>query len=507
MTVDVSDQLVVDSKSDVRDVTGADYTFDDDASTGGSTVGSEPFVDINGDESADDVDFDVQEGTVTLDSPGNTYVVGSEVDLNGTAPTGMDNIAVYARDEGDFERVKIDSNNVTSVDADGTFEETDVVLSADSDILSLPGSYRIGVIDAGDADTSDDSDGEPDAELTTQEFNQGTSVQSSIRVIGTSLDAEFPSLVNGQIAEDDGDVTVTGSAPGSEDVLFIAVGPRGNVFTQQIGVDSDQSFDEEDIVLPNSISKGAVSLHVYSVGRDDDVGDGDLPGQNADLDGFKSFVDSNLSQRGLTGDQVRSSIVAETVEDSASDDQLVNQNARLVDTQSRIVNVYQSGNQASGINPVAAGETLVVEGQTNLQPEDNTITVELATEDVSVGLSATEEWGQDGQFSVEIDTTDAATGTYTLEIDDGQNSVTEDVELVDEVSTATPTPTEADDTPTATATPTPTATATVSPATTAASATDTDASTPTEGGGPGFGAVVALVALLAAALLATRRNN
>jgi PGF-CTERM protein len=36
---------------------------------------------------------------------------------------------------------------------------------------------------------------------------------------------------------------------------------------------------------------------------------------------------------------------------------------------------------------------------------------------------------------------------------------------------------------------------------------DTDTSTPTEGGGPGFGAVVALVALLAAALLATRRDN
>jgi PGF-CTERM protein len=37
--------------------------------------------------------------------------------------------------------------------------------------------------------------------------------------------------------------------------------------------------------------------------------------------------------------------------------------------------------------------------------------------------------------------------------------------------------------------------------------TDTATPTPTEGGGPGFGAVVALVALLAAALLATRRDN
>jgi major cell surface glycoprotein (TIGR04216 family) len=504
-TVDVSDELVVDANGDVQDVDGNDYVFDNDANTGGA-VGEEPFVAINGDESTDDTDFDVEEGTVSLESPGNTYVVGSEVDVNGTAPTGMDNVAIYARDEGGFELVEIDGELDLAVDADGTFEETDVTLSTGNqpgnDILSLPGSYRFGVIDASDADT--DNDGSPDAELDTQEFNQGTSSQTSIRTIGTSLDAQFPSLIRGQISDDDGDVTVNGSAPGSSEVLFIAVGPRGNVFTQQISVDSDQTFDEEDIAL-GGINKGAVSLHVYSVGRDDRPGDGALPNdQNANLDDFEGFV-NGLEGQSLTGDQVRSSILSETVEDSASDDQLVNQNARLVDTQSNIQNVYQEGNQASGINPVAVGETLIVEGQTNLQPDDNTVTVELGNEDTTVGLAATEEWGEDGQFSVEIDTTDAATGTYTLEVDDGQNTVTEEVELVEEVSTPTPTPTEADDTPTATDSPTPTATA--SPTPTEMPDTDTATPTPTEGGGPGFGAVVALVALLAAALLATRRDN
>ena len=508
------------------DTTGLDTVsvgidVSDDITTLGSDTGNGiplSSTTFDGDELTDDVDIEVEEGEVTLDSPGNTYVVGSDVDVNGTAPTGMDNVAIYVRDEGDFEHVEIDGNAVISVDADGTFEETDVVLSTsgnnfDGDgnaIMSLPGSYRIGVIDSSDAniDTSggDSNAGGPDGTLTTQEFNQGTSTQTSIRTIGGSLDAEFPSLVNGQISEDDGDVNVAGSAPGSQDVLFIAVGPRGNVFTQEIGVDSDTTFDEEDVTLPARISKGAISLHVYSLGRDDRVGDGELPPSTtgAGLDEFDIFV-NDLQGDSLTGDQVRSSIVSQTVEDDATDDQLVNQNARLVDTQSRIVNVYQEGNQASGINPVAAGETLVLEGQTNLQPDDNTITVELGTEDVSVGLAATEEWGQDGQFTVEIDTIDAATGTYTLEIDDGQNSVTEDVELVEEVSTATPTPTEADDTATATDSPTPTATA--SPTTTAASATETGSPTPTEGGGPGFGAVVALVALLAAALLVTRRDN
>jgi PGF-CTERM protein len=105
-----------------------------------------------------------------------------------------------------------------------------------------------------------------------------------------------------------------------------------------------------------------------------------------------------------------------------------------------------------------------------------------------------------------IDTADAATGTYTLELDDGENTVTEEVELVESIETPTATPTEEDDTPTATDSPTPTATASPTP-TEMDTEMDTETPTPTSGGGPGFGAVVALVALLAAALLATRRTD
>lgn len=453
----------------------------------------------------DDVDFSVEEGTVTLDSPGQTYTVGSEVDVNGTAPTGMDNVAIYVRDEEDFELVTIDGETDIPIDADGTFEEENVVVSeggaAGDELLQLPGSYRFGVIDASDADL--DNDGTPDGILDTQDFNQGTSSQRSLRVIGTSLDAEFTSLVRGQIATEDGDVTVNGSAPGSDEVLLIAVDSRGNTFAESINVDNDDTFDEEDVSL--GLREGQISLHVYSVGRDNRVGDGTLPNaNNADLGDFETFV-NNLEGDSLTGSQVRSSILDETTEAAASDDQLVNQNARITGAQTNILNVYQSDNQASGVNPVAVGETLVVEGQTNLQADDNTVTVELGNEDTTVGLASTEEWGQDGQFSVEVETTDAATGTYTLEVDDGDNTVTEEVELVEQVSTATPTPTEADTTPTATDSPTPTATA--SPTPTEAPDTETASPTPTEGGGPGFGAVVALVALLAAALLATRRDN
>jgi major cell surface glycoprotein (TIGR04216 family) len=505
VTIEVSDSISGTSPGDLGDNSGGPET-----------------ISVSGDRITDDADFDVEEGTLTLDSPGQTYVVGSEVDVNGTASTGIDDVAIYVRDEDQFELVGIGGSSTVSVDADGSFEETDIVFSANSEILRLPGSYRVGIIDADDANL-DSTEGNNidgistgsaiDQKITTSDFNSETSDQRSIRVIGQSLSAEFTSPVNGQIAleQDGANVEVSGSAPGSEDVLLIAVGPRGNIVAQQVGVETDQTFEEDSFDITD-LNKGAASLHVYSIGRDDRVGDNDLPDSFAadSLGEFQRFlteVNANtrqsLQEQDLTGDQVRSSILAQTVEDDATDDALVNANVRLVDSQSRIVNVYQEGNEASGLNPVAAGETMIVEVQTNLKSDDNTISLEVQNEDVTVGLAAVDEWGDDGRATLTLDTEDAATGTYSVEIDDGHNSVTEEIELVEEVSTATPTPTEADDTPTATASPTPTATA--SP--TATAAPDTDTPTPTEGGGPGFGAVVALVALLAAALLATRRDN
>jgi major cell surface glycoprotein (TIGR04216 family) len=483
----------------------------------------------------DDVDLEVNEGEISLDSPSGTYIVNSETDVNGTAPSDMQSVSIYARDEGGFELVELDGSNTTSVNADGTFDEEDVTLSQGdgpgNDILTLPGTYRIGAIDSEDADVTSSTvgslsgsstqdlagTGPEDEILSTNDFNQGTSTQTSLRVTGTSLSAEFPSLVRGQIAVEDGDVDINGSAPGAQNsgVLFIAVGPRGNVDTAKISVDGDSTFDEEDIVISDQLSKGSVSLHVFSPGRDGQVGEGDLPnvGGTADIDDLQDYVDEDgsalasgntLEGQSLTGDQIRSSIVSETVEDTASDDQLVNANTRLVDAQSDILNVYQQGNQATGVNPTAVGNTMVVEGRTNFQPDDNTITVELSNEDTTVALSSTEEWGEDGMWSVQLDTADASTGTYTLEADDSENTVTTEVELVEQISTPTPTPTPTEEpTPTPTATPEPTPTPTPEPTPTP---TAEPTPTPTEGGGPGFGAVIAVVALLAAALLAIRRD-
>ncbi|MEF8890277.1 MAG: HVO_2072 family ArtA-dependent S-layer glycoprotein [Haloferacaceae archaeon] len=483
--------------------TSVQLTVSDPLAVSGGSYARPPTVAGNGDLESDDAEFDVEEGEVTLSRPGNTYVVGQSVTVNGTAPTGIESVAIYARQD-DYEIVELDGDREIFVDADGTFEAEDIRLSegngGGNGVLALPGSYRIGVISAADADL--DGDGQPDDRLTTQEFTQGTSEQQSIRVTGQSLSASFPSLVRGQIAEEDGDVNINGTAAGSDEVLFVAVGPRGNVVARSIGVDDDGSIDEDSVSI-SALSSGEVSLFVYSTGRDGRVGDGNLPGSfDATIDGLQEYAQQSLGEQSLTGDQVRSAFRSETVDATASDDLLESQQARLTGAQTRVTDVYPRDSAATGVNPVAVGDTVIVEGETNLQPEDNTITVELANEDTTVGLTSTELWGQDGVWVVEIDTEGAAVGTYTLTAEDGANTYTVDVQLVETLATPTPTPTEAD---TPTPSPTPTASPTPSPTPTA-SPTPSPTPTPTDGFGSGFGAVVAVLALLAAALIATRRR-
>jgi PGF-CTERM protein len=80
---------------------------------------------------------------------------------------------------------------------------------------------------------------------------------------------------------------------------------------------------------------------------------------------------------------------------------------------------------------------------------------------------------------------DVETGDYTLRVEDDETSATTQISVVEEVSEDTETPTPEPDTETPTPEP------------------DTETTTTTT---PGFGAVVAVLALLGAALLALRRD-
>ncbi|MFC7187714.1 HVO_2072 family ArtA-dependent S-layer glycoprotein [Halorubrum yunnanense] len=483
--------------------------------------GVDDITQVDDDNLEDDDDFEVVEGELALDSPTGDYVIGSEVDVNGSAEAA-DQVQIYALNNDDWERVQIGGQPSIDVDSDDTFEVEDVQLNQGSSILSLPGRYNIGVIDAEDGDRLG-------PEINTSAWSSNDGTRASINVQAGDLSGNF-GTINGQFAVEDSSISVEGAAEGQDEVVVAFVGERGTTDVDTISVDNDGTFDEEDVDV-SDLDQGAASAHIISVGRDSTVGDGVLPDANSsqvsvDPTGeLRDFIDELDDSNSLTGNQVRDRIVAQTTEADATDDLMVSTTFRVTEGSVSIDSVYPEEAQADGVNPVATGETMVIEGSTNFQPDDNSIVLEVLNQNSnSVDSVSVDEWENDGQFSVTMDTTDLETGTYTLEADTGDATDSVAIEIVeerqdpDDGSDGDDGSTDGDD-----------------------GSTDgddgstdgddgstdgddgstdgDDGSTDGDDGGsdgddggtddstPGFGALVALVALVAAALLATRRND
>ncbi|MDL0141058.1 HVO_2072 family ArtA-dependent S-layer glycoprotein [Halobacterium salinarum] len=491
----IETQYLDDSSADL-DLYPASGTDGENYVNSESLDGTDGVDALNNLSTDDDTDFDVTQGDITLDSPTGAYVVGSEVDINGTANEGTDDVVLYARDNNDFELVTIDDEKSIEVDSDDTFEEEDITLSAGDkggdDILGLPGTYRLGIIAKSDAVNS--SGGVKD-NIDTSDFNQGVSSTSSIRVTDTELTASFETY-NGQVADDDNQIDVEGTAPGKDNVAAIIIGNRGKVKFQSISVDSDDTFDEEDIDI-SELRQGSASAHILSSGRDGKFGE-DTASSISDLEDEVG----NYTSGSPTGDQIRDRILSNTVDDTASDDLIVTQQFRLVDGLTTIE--ATEGGEAGG--------TLTVMGTTNRKADDNTITVELLQGDTSVEINSTDEWNSDGQWSVDVPLSNVEPGNYTVEADDGDNTDRQNVEIVEELEEPDQTTVDQpENNQTMTTTMTETTTETTTEMTTTQENTTENGSEGTsdgESGGsiPGFGVGVALVAVLGAALLALRQN-
>jgi len=468
-------------------------------------------------DTEDDVEFDVEEGDVTLDSPTDSYVVGSEVDVSGTAESA-DEVRLYAKDNDDWEIVEVDGEYIIDVDSDDTFEETDINLrdgdGPGNNILAFEGRYEIGVIAEADAAQADADNGNDLANsvITTSQWTTATSSRDSINVVEGDLTAEFVTY-DGQIASEDSIIDVNGTAAGQDNVVVAFVDDRGNTLAYSVSVDDDDTFDEEDLGV--GLNQGSVSAHVISNGRDGNIGDGDLPDNDNSIGGLVQFIEDLGDNNQLSGDQVRDRIVTETVEDDASDDLIVTQTFRLNDGTVSLDAVYPEGSEASGINPVAAGDTMVVEGTTNRKADDNSIVIDILDEDGnSLATESTEMWGADGMYTVSVDTSDLETGTYTIEADTGDNTDRETVEIVESIEedneeeATNETDTEEETTEEETTEEETTEEETTEEETTEEESTEeTTEEESTDDSTPGFGALVALVALVAAALLATRRRD
>ena len=428
-------------------------------------------------DTEDDRTLDVRQGTLSIESPAGTYIAGQEVDVTGTAAPGVDDVAIYVRDQGDWELVDVnedgefDEGDLISVDSDGEFEERDVTLSQANDVLSIPGRYRFGVVEAEDVREGNDTLAET---LTTSEFSSATSEQSSIIVSEPTLGEGNASLApptagemmalqddNGtadndtqptwvfrtydeQVAVEDGTVEVTGVAPGLDEVLVVMVDSRGRTVTETVSVDDSDVFEEDDIELitqeGRQLNEGDITGMVIGLGRDTVVGDGVIPGQDgANLADLENWVQG--FGLGLTQQQVTERIIDETTGEAGSDDLLLRQNFRYADASTSVEAIVPEGEAdqlddgafQQQITPVEAGETMVVQGVTNRKPDDNTITVEVIDGPSAdeFDSAATDEWGRTGQWSVNLSTENVEPGTYTLEVDDGDNTDIVQFEVVE----------------------------------------------------------------------------
>ncbi|MEA5386481.1 HVO_2072 family ArtA-dependent S-layer glycoprotein [Haloarculaceae archaeon H-GB11] len=465
------DTAFLDDASVTVDLFQADRALDDVANNLGNNE--------------DEETLDVQQGELVFESPAGTYVAGQDIDVRGTAAEGTDDVAIYARDQGDWELVDINtdgefnSEDTISVDADGEWEREDVTLSDASDILSIPGRYRVGVVEVEDVV---DSQGNISETLTTSEFSTATSSQTSIIVQDPGLETgQSFETINGQIAVEDGTVNVRGVAPGLNEVLVVMVDSRGRIATDQVTVDDDDTFEEDDIPLVTAnnreLNEGNIRAVILGVGRDGVAGDGILPGQTrADIGALEDYILSIGT--GLTQDQAVERIFDETTDEAGSDDLVLDEEFRYTDGAISIESVQAAGDEADGVQQIEVGEEMVVSGKTNRQPDDNTITVEVidGPSPDQFETNSTDEWDLDGNWSVSLGTDGVEPGTYTIEADDGDNTDTVQVEIVEpSTETATPEPTttttiETNETTTtseatATATPESTATATVTPET------------------------------------------
>jgi major cell surface glycoprotein (TIGR04216 family) len=426
-------------------------------------------ADINNTDE-DTAELTVEEQSINITSSPSVVRIGEDFDIEGTA-VESDDVAAYARIDNDWERVAGDENP-TDVDSDGEFL---LELTASSP-LNIADNYRIAVVNE---EALNNSGQFPDG-LTNEEFGDlDTETTFSLRTVEGDLTAQLSSE---SIAADVGDeVTLSGTALGQGDrVRVYQIGPRGDVEFVSASIDEEEY--EED--FGNFNNRGTYTFIVVGEGRDGSYG---LP------DG-----DDNTLGGELTGEETQQQII-EIITDEYSgagvDDQLVELTLQAENPQLTIDDFTTDGQ-------VAQGE-VTVSGTSNREDETTVFIEVLGQNDNVVASTEAEVNGSTSEWETTIDMSDVETGTYSLRADDDESSAEIEFELVTDLSTPTETPapeteTEAPETDT----PAPETETEMPETDTPAPETETTTSTST----PGFGAIVALVALIAAALLAVRRD-
>jgi len=386
----------------------------------------------------DEVDrrrFNVEEGRLTIRIEGGAYATGSSVDVSGTASPGVEDIAVYVRDSGDWQLLPLNGRDTTPVRSDGTWRARNVVLSEEEPggrIFRFPGNYRIAVVDSDVLGTS------PPRSISPSDFGR---LRTSLSTVGTTpptFVANFGTF-GGEVAEGDR-VSFTGTSTGSSEMVVAFVGNRDVRAT--VVRNTRGSFVDRQISL-EGMSRGEVTAFALAPGRDGEFGDGsatDSDGREVsvsepeDLRDYIRSFDRDGRTRAQKVDRIRDA----TIERAGSDDLFRTTNFRITDPRTTVRDIVPGGQpDLTGVMPIEQGETVFVRGTTNRNPEDAVIDVEI-TEGPDSGAfdpRIVRSWRGDGLWSASFGTTGVSTGTYTVEVDDGDSTDTKSFTVVEDRET------------------------------------------------------------------------
>ena len=306
-----------------------------------------------------------------------------------------------------------------------------------------------------------------------EDGTSGNTIHEVIDIDGEGIEID----IEAQDAVGNQDPTAVQFEDADEDEVFVIIGEEQEQFFIIVDTDEDDAFENGD---PD----------------DGDIFDATIEYETDDDDRYE-FFDSDASNGAFSGGADGDATEAAYPFFQADSDITVTTSFTFEDAAADFDNLSEDGDVQ-----VVPEEEAEVSGETNVAPGTDASVRLRSTGDTSPSFVVTEDADieGDGAFAATFDLSaqeegDTANAIFRADGDqiDTQGAVFVDA-IEEDVDTPTPTPEEED-------TPTPEEEDTPTP--------DEDTPTPddTDDDTPGFGAVVALVALIAAALLATRRRT
>ena len=376
-----------------------------------------------------------------------TYVLGAEVRLRGPAPdTRRAALYVQERESAAYRLVELDGQRTFDINgdslADSSLPSDGVILpggrAPGNVLLTRYGVHDLAIVAARDAG----SPYRPAPALSANEVAEAEKTTTQIRVVPPRLNTTLQT-VGGEVAVEDSEFGITGTASGHNVVTVVLVGENGTVRFEQVAVD-DVGRVKDDIALfgpRGQFERGPIEVFVLASGRDGEFGDGEFPDARV-LEEFLDTLDADSAAA------VRAALRNQTVEDDGptlpgrgqypfptdeSDDLLETTQFRFTGASTSVDRVAPEDTASTGITPVPNGSAMIVRGTTNLDPDDNTLTVELrASPNNTVRSIQLNRWSSNGTFSAEVDTTGLPAGSYMLFVDDRYESTTVPVTITDE---------------------------------------------------------------------------